>query len=142
MNLYVCGLRRSGTTILYDALSEDPGLRCFYEPLREDSETIGGGSGAHNTDLSAETRELRERFRRDRFPNLQIELFNWGGPRAPELELEPDLPDHVRDVARPPARASARGRDQGDPPSPQARRARDHRSRCSPSSTWSATRAP
>ena len=96
MNLYVCGLRRSGTTILYDALSEDPELRCFYEPLREDSETIGGGSGAHNTDLSAETRELRERFRRDRFPNLQIELFNWGGPRAPELELEPDLPDHVR----------------------------------------------
>jgi Sulfotransferase family len=98
MNLYVCGLRRSGTTIVYDALSEDPELRCFYEPLREDSETIGGGSGAHNVDLSAETRELRERFRRDHFPNLQIELFNWGGPRAPELELESDLPDHVRDL--------------------------------------------
>jgi hypothetical protein len=95
MNLYVCGLRRSGTTIVYDALSEDPELRCFYEPLREDSETIGGGSGAHNVDLSAATRELREQFRREQFPNLQIELFNWGGPRAPELELESDLPDHV-----------------------------------------------
>src|ERR1044072_858578 len=98
MNLYVCGLRRSGTTIVYDALSEDPELRCFYEPLREDEETIGGGSGARNVDLSAETRELRERFRREQFPNLQIELFNWGGPRAPELELESDLPDHVRDL--------------------------------------------
>jgi len=66
--------------------------------IKEDSETIGGGSGAHNVDLSAETRELRERFRREQFPNLQIELFNWGGPRAAELELESDLPDHVRDL--------------------------------------------
>jgi Sulfotransferase family len=96
MNLFVCGLRRSGTTIVYDALSEDPELRCFYEPLREDSETIGGGSGAHQIDLSAETRELREAFRRDHYPELQIELFNWGGPRVAEIELEPGLPEHVR----------------------------------------------
>ncbi len=98
MNVFVLGLRRSGTTILYDALSEDPDLRCFYEPLREDSETIGGGSGVHDTDLSAETRELREEFRRERFAQLQIELFNWGGPRAPEVELESELPDHVREL--------------------------------------------
>ena len=98
MNLFICGLRRSGTTILYDALGEDPALRCFYEPLREDSATIGGGSGARAVDLSAETRELRERFRAERYPELQIELFNWGGPRVPELELEPELPVHVRDL--------------------------------------------
>ncbi|MDX6582816.1 MAG: hypothetical protein QOI10_2000 [Solirubrobacterales bacterium] len=95
MNLFLCGLRRSGTTILYDALGEDPALRCFYEPLREDTETIGGGSGARDEDLGAETRELRERFRAERHPELQIELFNWGGPRAPELELDSDLPPHV-----------------------------------------------
>jgi hypothetical protein len=95
MNVFVLGLRRSGTTILYDALSEDPELRCFYEPLREDSETIGGGSGVRNVDLSGETREVRERFRREHYPELQIELFNWGGPRAPELELESELPEHV-----------------------------------------------
>ncbi len=95
MNLFVLGLRRSGTTILYDALDADRGLRCFYEPLREDSETVGGGSGARDVDVFAETRELRERFRAERYPELQIDLFNWGGPRAPELELEPDLPDHV-----------------------------------------------
>jgi hypothetical protein len=98
MNLFVCGLRRSGTTVLYDALTEDPGLRCFYEPLREDAETIGGGSGARSGDVFADTRELRERFRAERYPELQTELFNWGGPRAPELELEPTLPDHPRDL--------------------------------------------
>jgi hypothetical protein len=97
MNLFLCGLRRSGTTILYDALGEDPELRCYYEPLREEAETIGGGSGARDIDLGAETRELRERFRVANYPELQIELFNWGGPRAPELELESELPAHIRD---------------------------------------------
>jgi hypothetical protein len=95
VNLLLLGLRRSGTTILYDALDEDPGLRCFYEPLREDSESVGGGSGARDIDVFAETRELREQFRAERHPGLQIELFNCGGPRAPELELDPGLPDHV-----------------------------------------------
>ncbi len=98
MNLFVLGLRRSGTTIVHDALLEDPGLRCFYEPLREDTETIGGGSGARGEDAFAETRELRERFRGERYPELQVELFNWGGPRSPELELEPDLPAHVAEL--------------------------------------------
>jgi hypothetical protein len=97
MNLFLCGLRRSGTTILYDVLGEDPELRRWYEPLREEAETVGGGSGASDADLGAEMRDMRERFRADRYPELQIELFNWGGPRAPELELEADLPPHVRD---------------------------------------------
>jgi hypothetical protein len=94
MNLFVLGLRRSGTTIVYDALREDPALTCFYEPLREDSETIGGGSGARDEDASAATRELRERFRAQRYPELPIELFNWGGPRAAEVELDSELPAH------------------------------------------------
>ncbi|MFL5869582.1 MAG: sulfotransferase [Solirubrobacterales bacterium] len=98
MKLFVVGLRRSGTTILYDALREDPELRCYYEPLREDDETIGGGSGARDEDVFASTREARERFRADRYPELHSELFNWGGPRDPEVELEPELPDHVRDL--------------------------------------------
>ena len=97
MNLFICGLRRSGTTILYDALGEDAELRRFYEPLREEAETVGGGSGARDEDLGAQMRELRERFRAERYPELQVELFNWGGPRAPELELERDLPPHIRD---------------------------------------------
>ncbi len=100
MNLFVVGLRRSGTTILYDALGEDRELVRFYEPLREDAETIGGGSGARAEDVFAETRALRERFRRERFPRLPAEQFNWGGPRAPELELDLGLPDHVAGLLR------------------------------------------
>ncbi len=95
MNLFVCGLRRSGTTILYDALREDPELTCFYEPLREQEPTIGGGSGARDEDAFAETRARRDAFRAEHYPGLQAELFNWGGPRVPQAELERELPDFV-----------------------------------------------
>jgi Sulfotransferase family len=98
VNLFIQGMRRSGTTILYDALLEDPGLGCFYEPLREQEVTVGGGSGARESDAFAETRSLREEFQRTRYPDLPIEAFNWGGPRNPELELEPELPEHSRDL--------------------------------------------
>lgn len=100
MNLFIQGMRRSGTTILYDALLEDPELRSFYEPLREQGVTEGGGSGAREGDAFAETRELRERFQRERFPNVPVEEFNWGGPRKPPLELEPHLPEHCRELLR------------------------------------------
>lgn len=93
-------MRRSGTTILYDALLEDPELRCFYEPLREEKKTVGGGSGARETDAFAETRELRAALQRERFPELPLEEFNWGGPRTPALEVEPGLPEHCRELLR------------------------------------------
>jgi hypothetical protein len=96
VNLWVQGMRRSGTTILYDALLEDPELRCFYEPLREEDVTEGGGSGARPGDAFAETRELRRRFRQERFPEIELAEFNWGGPREPALELEDELPEHCR----------------------------------------------
>jgi hypothetical protein len=100
VNLFIQGMRRSGTTILYDALLEDPDLRCFYEPLREQDVTVGGGSGARESDSFAATRELREEFQRASYPDVPIEEFNWGGPRDPELELDPVLPDHCRDFLR------------------------------------------
>lgn len=96
MNLFVQGMRRSGTTILYDALLEDPELRLFYEPLREEKVTFGGGSGARETDAFAETREIRAAFAAERFPDVPLEEFNWGGPRAPRLEVRPRLPEHCR----------------------------------------------
>ena len=96
MNVLVSGMRRSGTTIVFDALVEDPGLHVFYEPFREDSATEGGGSGAHEGDVFAETRALREAYRRAHYPQLEPEEFNWGGPRDPALEVGPDLPEHCR----------------------------------------------
>lgn len=100
MNLFVSGMRRSGTTIVYDALLEDPGLHVFYEPFREDSASEGGGSGAHAGDVFAETRALREAYRRANYPQLEPEEFNWGGPRDPSLEVGPELPDHCRGFLR------------------------------------------
>jgi hypothetical protein len=91
-------MRRSGTTILYDALLADPGLACFYEPLREEKVSEGGGSGAREGDAFAAMRERRDEFRRRRFPDLAPEDFNWGGPRDPGLELEPALPEHCREL--------------------------------------------
>ena len=94
------GMRRSGTTILYDALLEDPELHCFYEPLREDTETPGGGSGARESDPFAETRALRLAFRDQHYPDLDIDEFNLGGPGNPEAELGPDLPEHCAGFLR------------------------------------------
>ena len=92
VNVFLQGMRRSGTTILYDAFAEDPEFRRFYEPFREDAETPGGGSGARSEDLFAETRQIRREFKRDEHPGVPLELFNHGGPRAPALELHPALP--------------------------------------------------
>jgi hypothetical protein len=100
LNLFIQGMRRSGTTILYDALLDDPELSCFYEPLREEKETVGGGSGARDQDVFAETRAIRDQFRRERYPDLPIDAFNWGGPREPALELDPELPEHCLDLLR------------------------------------------
>ena len=88
------GMRRSGTTILYDAFLEDPGLHCFYEPLREDTETPGGGSGARETDPFAETRRLRIAYRDEHHPGMDIAEFNLGGPGNPAAELGPEMPPH------------------------------------------------
>jgi hypothetical protein len=100
MNLLIQGMRRSGTTILYDALLADPQLECFYEPLREEKVSEGGGSGAREGDAFAAMRARREEFRRRRFPVLAPDDFNWGGPRDPSLELEPTLPEHCRELLR------------------------------------------
>lgn len=97
MKLLIQGMRRSGTTIVYDALLEDPGLRCFYEPFSHARAAVGGGSGLREEDLFAEVRALRERFRRERHPDLDTDLLNWGAPRDARLELGADLPDFCRD---------------------------------------------
>ena len=100
VTLFVQGMRRSGTTILYDALLEDPALECFYEPLREDDVTVGGGSGAREADAFALTRDLRDIFRGARYPDIDPREFNWGGPRAPTLEVGGELPEHCVEFIR------------------------------------------
>jgi hypothetical protein len=98
--ILIQGMRRSGTTILYDALLEDPELHCFYEPLREEGETPGGGSGARESDPFSETRELRNQFQAEHFRHVPIEDFNCGGPGDPASEIGPDLPPHCAGFLR------------------------------------------
>jgi Sulfotransferase family len=100
MDLFIQGMRRSGTTILYDALLADEGIRSFYEPLREEDVTEGGGSGAREGDAFAETRAIREEFRLANYPEIPAEEFNWGGPRDPSVEIEAQLPEHARELLR------------------------------------------
>jgi hypothetical protein len=90
--ILVQGMRRSGTTIVYDAMLADPELHCFYEPLREDTETPGGGSGAREGDPFTETRALRLAYRDRHWPDLDIAEFNLGGPGNPAAEIGPELP--------------------------------------------------
>ena len=135
-------MRRSGTTILYDALRADPELRCFYEPLREED------GHRRRRQRRAPGRRLRRDPRaaaavsRPRYPELELAEFNWGGPRAPELELEPELPEHCRELLRHLIAQAPHGGDQGDPAAPQGRRAGRARPRRWCSSTWCAIRAP
>ena len=98
--ILIQGMRRSGTTILYDALLEDPKLHCFYEPWREDTETPGGGSDARETDPFTETRELRRQFRDAKYPDLDLAEFNLGGPGNPALEIGPEVPEHCREFLK------------------------------------------
>ena len=130
MNLFVCGLRRSGTTILYDALREDPELRCFYEPLREDAETIGGGSGARDEDaLRRDPRAARALPAPSATPSCRSSCSTGAARERPSSSSSPSLPEHVSELLADLLDAGARRRDQGDPPAPQARRARRARPR-------------
>lgn len=100
MTVFIQGMRRSGTTILYDLLSEDPRVTAFYEPLGLDKVTVGGGSGVRDHDLFAPTRAARETFVQ-RHPGLDDPaLLNVGAPRDARLELKPDAPSYVGDFLR------------------------------------------
>ena len=106
VNLFIQGMRRSGTTILYDALLADPELRCFYEPLREQDVTEGGGSGAREGDAFAETRALRERVPARALSRTSRSRSSTGAGRAsPPLEIETRLPEHCPGAPSLPARA-------------------------------------
>ena len=98
--VFIQGMRRSGTTILYDLLCEDPALRCFYEPLAAGKPSIGGGSGLRDTDVFDSLRHAREAFAAQRPDLVDVSLLNHGAPRDWRLEFERDLPPLIRDYLR------------------------------------------
>jgi hypothetical protein len=100
MTLILQGMRRSGTTIVYDALDQDPALTLWYEPLAAaKAPAIGGGSGAREIDVFESLRAARTSFLQAR-SGVEPELLNHGGPRDASLEFGPELPAVVADYLR------------------------------------------
>ncbi len=96
--VFAQGMRRSGTTILFDLFWDDPRFTCWYEPLNRVRDARGGGSKVRDVDYMHEVVALRERFLAERGDaDLDQDALNWGAPRAPELEFDAEWPPHVRD---------------------------------------------
>jgi Sulfotransferase family len=101
MKLFMQGMRRSGTTISFDILSQDPRLELWYEPFSQGKVgALGGGSGLQQVDLMEKIRAFRAEFCAARRPPLDPDQLNYGAPRDPDLELDEVLPDFCRDYLR------------------------------------------
>ena len=94
MDLIMQGMRRSGTTIVYDVLSQDPAFdACYYEPFSKGKVgALGGGSGVQPRDLMNGVRKKREQIIASSAEPLVDDDFNLGAPLAPEKEIAPQLP--------------------------------------------------
>ncbi len=100
MTLILQGMRRSGTTIVYDALAQDPALTLWYEPLAAAvNPAVGGGSGAREVDPFEGLRAARTEFLTARGLSDPAPL-NLGGPRDATLEFEREFPPLVADYLR------------------------------------------
>lgn len=100
MKLILQGMRRSGTTIVYDALAQDDELSLWYEPLAAATHpAIGGGSGARQIDVFSQLRQARQCFAQDH-SLADTDILNYGAPRDAALEFLPDLPDVVEQYLR------------------------------------------
>lgn len=101
MNIFMQGMRRSGTTICFDILKEDPFLDCYYEPLAAANKpAIGGGSGERTQDFFEKIRRIRADFLKKYQGLNEIELLNYGAPRDPLLEFEKDVPEYIKAYIR------------------------------------------
>lgn len=101
MKLFMQGMRRSGTTISFDILSQDPRFDLWYEPFSQGKVgALGGGSGIQQVDLMEKIRAFRAEFCARRNPPLDPDLLNYGAPRDPDLELDAELPEYCRDYLR------------------------------------------
>ena len=99
MTLILQGMRRSGTTIVYDALDQDPDLALWYEPLAAAKKpAMGGGSGARDIDVFERVREARAAFLIDHAGDYDD--LNFGAPRDAGLEFESTLSPIVEDYLR------------------------------------------
>lgn len=90
-------MRRSCTTIIYDALAQDQAWTLWYEPLAAaNNPAIGGGSQARDVAVFADLRVARQRFAQDTgLPDT--EELNFGAPRDTSLEFLPHMPCVIKE---------------------------------------------
>lgn len=93
MKLFMQGMRRSGTTIVFDCLSQDERLDLYYEPFSAINRgRLGGGSGMQQVDLMQKMDAFRRSFIENNRLNIDPDVLNYGAPRNPQLEILGDLP--------------------------------------------------
>jgi len=99
LKCFLQGMRRSGTTIVFDILSQDDRLDMWYEPLSLGRVgALGGGSGVQPTDLMTKVREARAEFLAGGdHDGLSSDDLNFGAPTNPKLELKARLTRPVRE---------------------------------------------
>lgn len=96
--LLMQGMRRSGTTIVYDLLSRDPRWNMYYEPLSKGRPGAkGGGSGLQANDLMDKVRDFRQQFCAKNGLPVDDEAFNQGAPSQPANEVTSSMPGFVVD---------------------------------------------
>ena len=99
--ILIQGMRRSGTTILYDAMLEDPELQCFYEPWREDTDTPGGGSGARETRPVRRDPRAAQAVPRRALPGPATSTSSTAAGRATRRwSSDPEVPEHCAGFLR------------------------------------------
>jgi hypothetical protein len=93
MQVIIAGMRRSGTTILFDCLSEDPRFFSIYEPLSLGKTNVGGGSRVKTVPYGSQLNELRREFIQKQNLHVEPSYFNYGAPTDYRLEFEECFPD-------------------------------------------------
>jgi hypothetical protein len=101
MDVFMQGMRRSGTTIFFDLFVEDGRFDCYYEPLAAAIKpAIGGGSEVRDVDLFENVRAMRAKLLAAHPELDDPQLLNYGAPRQAELEFETDAPEYIGDYLR------------------------------------------
>ena len=101
MNVFIQGMRRSGTTIIFDIFMEDGNFDCYYEPLAAArKKAIGGGSEEHPIDFFDKIRNCRAEFMARYHKFERTDLLNYGAPRQADLEFEAEFPDYCREYVK------------------------------------------
>jgi len=100
VNIFIVGMKRSGTTILFDCLYEDKRLDCYYEPFCHPKTNIGGGSGERNIKYQDKLNDARRDFIIQQNLNIPLEYFNLGAPTDVRKELEEEIPSGHKDYLK------------------------------------------